>query len=253
MPRGLDLYLAAMGRSGSTLLCDLYSHYPSRWLMSEPWIVRGAYGVALRQRASTLGFDIPDKDWYAKIAGEAPLDRFWRVYGEIVGSLEFFGAKEVRCEFHEEYYRLMHPRKVLILVRDIRDVIISLIEKAEIENKEGYDLAFVSQYLRDNCRGLIEFYNAVTGGEVEVLKYEEFSTSEERRKQIDRFIGHGRIESIPETGSNVSIRPWEIERHGLTVSDKSVNRYRRESNINWVDFYNEIADCKHFNEFYEFE
>ena len=250
--RRLDLYLAAMGRSGSTLLCDLYSRCPTHWLMSEPWITRGSYGVGQLERIRRFGFDVADEEWYAKRSEESDLDRFWRVYGEIVRRLEFFGAKEVRCEFHDEYYRVMRPRKVLVLVRDIRDVIISLIEKTEIEKKEGYDSAFVSQYLRNNCRGLMEFYSLVRGEDVEVLKYEEFSTSEERRAQTDRFFGHGSVEKVPETG-NLSARPWEIERHGLTVTDRSVNRFERESNIDWLGVYNEIGECREYNEFFEYE
>ena len=249
MNRRLDLYLAAMGRSGSTVLCDLYSRYPSHWLMNEPWIVRGSYGVVQLERIRRFGFDVAEEDWSCKIDGESDLDRFYRVYSRMIEGLEFFGAKEVRCEFHEGYFRLMRPKRVLVLVRDIRDVIISLIEKILIENKDGYDTHFVTEYLTRNCRGLIEFYDSIRDGDVEVLKYEEFCVSEARRRQIDCFIGHERVERIPKAG-NLSARPWEIERHGLGVSDKSVNRFRSEENIDWRYMYNEIPECRQYNEFF---
>jgi len=249
MQRRLDVYLAAMGRSGSTLLCDLYSRYPTHWLMTEPWITRGSHGMSQLERVQRFGGTIAKEEWFRKIEGESPLERFYRVYGPILEGLEFFGAKEVRGEFHEEYYRLLQPRKILILVRDIRDVIISLLEKTIIERKEGYDAAFTAQYLARNCQALMAFPRLVQDTELDVLKYEEFAVSETRRIQIDQFLGCTRLEQVPETG-NISTRPWEIERHGLRISDKSVYRFRSESTIEWSPLYHEIPECRQYNAFF---
>jgi hypothetical protein len=249
--KGLDLYVAAMGRSGSTVLCDLYSRYPTHWLMNEPWIVRGNYGPGQLEKVRRFGFEVADDDWFRKREGESVVDRFYRVYASILKQLEFLGAKEVRSEFHGEYYRLMRPEKVVVLVRDIRDVIISLVEKTEIEKRDGYDTDFVRRYLRDNCLGLVQFYQSVqqTDTQVRVLRYEELTQSEACQKELDQFVGHGRIERIPEDGG-VSTRPWEIERHGLTISAKTVGRFRSEQKIGWAELYHGIAECAQYNEFF---
>jgi len=59
----MDLFIAGLGRAGTTLLANLLTSPPKRWLLAEPGITRGDMGEHVRIQAEQFGFPITSDEW----------------------------------------------------------------------------------------------------------------------------------------------------------------------------------------------
>lgn len=82
-----DVMIAALGRSGSTLLANLLTTPPARWVMIEPRLANGSTGLDLVNQATNFGFTIEPNTWRLQ-SDETPDERTERVFGPLVAQLE---------------------------------------------------------------------------------------------------------------------------------------------------------------------
>jgi hypothetical protein len=237
------LYIAAMGRSGSTALCNLLTSPPRRLALVEPWLHLGAKSKTLLQQLQRFGFDVSEEDW--KVSGkgtadeESTEDRLERLISPLLATLDRWAVKEVRPDFHDENIALLKPRKTLVLVRDIRDVVLSLLEKQARNPREGYDEAWVRDYIVKAARSA-ENLAPSAGAASRVVRYEDLVSKPELRRDLSQWL------DWPMTGAataNMDLygREYERQRHAGSVSTVSVNRHHRETKKDGLDLANEMS------------
>lgn len=212
-----DFYVAAIGRSGSTMLCNWLSRPPGQLVFIEPFFMRPANPRLLRIQLADFGMAVSDAEWTRPDATAAK--RFQRLMQPRLKGRSW-AFKEVLCE---EHFRVLHsfaPKRVLIAVRDIVDVALSFFEKHRLQcNLDRFSDQWVNDYCIRECAGILEFRDRLEaqGIPLRVVRYEDFTSSQASRRDIADFVAWipgGRIDShLAEFD-----RRFEIERHGRTIS-----------------------------------
>lgn len=191
------VYIAAMGRSGSTMLANLLHNPPGCVALVEPNLLSDApTAECLRQAAESGQQD--GEPW------SAVLDR-----------ARAWGLKEVRADLHEPTIRLLRPQHILVLLRDPLAAAVSLYEKG-IADGDLHRLAWLEARAREPLRVLPAV--AVDPRAV-VVAYERFVTDDSSRDALARYI------DWPLTGDpNRGLARWnrarEIGLHGGAVTAK---------------------------------
>src|SRR6476620_2920471 len=101
----MDVYIAAMGRSGSTALSNWLTTPPTNFVLHEPGLLRS-------EPTRLLGIQL--KNWGVTL--DAVTAAHW-------------AAKEVDPDLHDEMVTVFQSARVLICVRDIAEATRSYLEK----------------------------------------------------------------------------------------------------------------------------
>jgi hypothetical protein len=172
-----DLYIASMGRSGSTLIANWLS-VPDydQYIFVEPNLAQGVSPLLLTQlerfnlSGALPGSDATLADFSVLLAG-----RKW-------------GVKEVKGLLHDELGTSIRPRRVVITVRDIAEVYLSLVEKHRIQ---GIDDRFDPEWSRQYClreSGYLDDLHR-THPEYHVVRYQDFVSSGACRERLTAYAG----------------------------------------------------------------
>lgn len=180
-----DVYIAAIARSGSTLICGLLTYPPDHLCLVEPWFIWGMRGQACFRQLQRFGLRITERDWLTALFPREKAS-FVRRYGSFIAphlaSVRKWGAKEVRPEFHLPTIETINPRFVLVLVRDIRDVVRSLARKQAAEGMdESESTAWISGYCTAAAPCLLRLRSRPRSITV---RYEDFVASEAARADL---------------------------------------------------------------------
>lgn len=224
--RGPDFYIAAIGRSGSTMLCNWLTRPPDQLVFVEPSFRRTSNPRMLRIQLSDFGIGVEDQDWSRVDSTGA--ERFQRLMGRRLQGKRW-AFKEVLCEEHFGVLDAFSPTRVLITVRDIADVALSFFEKHRIQNNlDRFSDQWVREYCLRESNGLVAFRDLLRTRSVpfQVVRYEDFTRSEEVRRQLAEFVGW---EPGRETASHFARfdRGFEVERHGAGISGALRTREER--------------------------
>src|ERR1700744_2772191 len=104
----MDVYLASMGRSGSTLIANWLTVPDQQIILVEPEFPKGLRHRSLMKQCEALGFPISEDEWSA--ADSDASARIERILGPRLRDLRW-GVKEVQCGHHEymiEKYKPVH-------------------------------------------------------------------------------------------------------------------------------------------------
>ena len=214
-----DFYIAAMGRSGSTALGNWFTQAPERLVFSEPFLTRTANPRLLRIQLADFG--MPASDWEWGQADESASDRFRRLMAPRLRNRRW-AFKEVLCEEHERVLAMFAPPRLILTVRDMRDVALSFFEKHRIQqNLHRFSDAWVEEYCLRESDGLVCLRNKLDerGIAHRVARYEDFTRSAEALHGIAAFVGWeggGRVDSHLAKFD----RQFEAHRHGAFFSDR---------------------------------
>ena len=184
-----DFYIAAMGRSGSTMLCNWLSTPPGQIVFNEPFFLRPINSRLLRIQLRNLGLEVPEREWAQ--ADQSPMERFVRLMGPRLHARRW-AAKEVLCEEHLAMTSAFRPPRVIVTVRDIEDVALSFFEKHRIQkNMDRFSDQWVVDYCLRESAGLVDYVASLEASATPVLvaRYEEFGRSEAERSKIAAFAG----------------------------------------------------------------
>jgi len=210
-----DVYIAAMGRSGSTLLCSLMTFAPGHLCLNEPWFVKG---VASRRSYSDLrgaGVEMTPGEWArGQGAGDfgGYLERYRQVIVPVLNRMEKWGAKEVRPEFHVPTMRTIDPKRLVLLVRDVRQVVFSLFLKDLRDGASQEDaLHFAVGYSLKAATEILRLH-ATRKHPVLVVRYEDFTSSRESLLALSRELGW-EFRGSPNARFEQIGRDHEAERH----------------------------------------
>lgn len=224
---GPDFYVAAIGRSGSTMLCNWLARPPEQLVFIEPFFMRTRNPRLLRIQLADFGLAVDDEEWsFEDATAEA---RFRRMMAPRLKGRRW-AFKEVLCEEHFKAVEALAPPRVVITVRDIGDVALSFFEKHRLQNNLE---RFADEWVRDYCvretAGILAFRDMLgeRGIPFLVVRYEEFTRSESARQQVADFVGW---QAGGEIDSHLAQfdRAFEVERHGRTISARLRMRTERE-------------------------
>ena len=171
-----DLYIASMGRSGSTLVANWLSvPGQEQYIFVEPNLTQGITPLLATQLerfglAPSCSTDATLEEFHDLMQG-----RRW-------------GVKEVKGILHDHIGSMLQPRRVVVTVRDIAEVYLSLVEKHRIQ---GVDVRFDTEwsrlyclreagYLLDLCRNRPDYH---------VIRYRDFVHSEDSRRALLEYTG----------------------------------------------------------------
>ena len=244
LPSGVeppDFYVAAMGRSGSTMLSNWLASPPDRLVFHEPFFLRPQNSRLLRIQLAELGMAVSDEDWAGR--DETPAQRFARLMAPRLRGRRW-GLKEVLCEEHVRIPDALAPRKVLIAVRNIADVALSFFEKHRLQdNLDRFSDEWVERYCIAESAGLVDYHRLLHARAIphHVVRYEDFIALEAERDAVARFVGWP---GGGATGDHFAAfdRAFEVERHGHSISDQIRSRDHRSLNLTQLRLSDIIAE-----------
>ncbi|MBO6634925.1 hypothetical protein [Parvibaculum sp.] len=215
--READLYIAAMGRSGSTFLCNAFTVPPNQIVMAEPRFHARSIDHTWQELAHLFP-GISKTEVANAVEGCATTAEYIeQVHNRFLRDLTFWGVKEVEAAAHMEMIDLLRPRLVVVLVRDIEEVTLSLVEKINRQQwNKTYDWGWIEEYVRTSAAALVDVAERVEGRIV--VKYDQLLDPETVRS-LASMVG------APATG-NPSLRlmeakrDWEIERNAIRTAAK---------------------------------
>lgn len=225
-----------MGRSGSTMLANLLTLLPVRWVMIEPWLAKGAYTQSLFKQMQRLGFPVTTEAWSQPETETRPAERITRRLQRLISpclqNLTHWGVKEVRAELHDPTVALIRPQKVMLLVRDIRDVALSLYEKHERQSGPDSDPSWMRGYLCSAAEKLVQWQQGqlqtlLPHTPYQLIHYEALVSSAETRQSLSEWL-HWPLSGDPGLNLDLYQRGYEQQRHGQQITAASVNRRNRQ-------------------------
>jgi hypothetical protein len=230
---GMAVAIMGLMRTGSTLVTDMLSQRGRSLILSEPNIL-GMWSPNTVERIHQLalnngldpGADKPTPERWP---------RYQNYFDEVLlpqlSQLPLWGVKYVDLTDWRPTFERYPPRRIILTVRDLRDVVISAIDRI------GHlKLAFYGRrHMRDEAWVLANIaYNV---HELMVLRqrphllarYEDVVKDEGLRQRIVEYAG---LDNAASTRENLAAggfsRQWELNKHGGAVSARSVGRYASE-------------------------
>lgn len=230
---GMGVAIMGLMRTGSTLVTDMLSQRGRSLILSEPNIM-GMWSPHTVERIHRLalnnGLD-PGPEPPRREQWPAYRDYFDAVLAPQLRRLPLWGVKYVDLVDWRPTFERYPPRRLILTVRDLRDVVISAIDRI------GHlGLAFYGRrYMRDEAWVMANI--AFNVHELMALKerphllarYEDVAADPDLRQRIAEYAG---LERPVETRENLAAdgfaRRWELSKHGPGVSTRSVGRFASE-------------------------
>lgn len=232
----IPMGVAVMGvmRSGTTLVADLLTVRGRSLVLSEPNL-HGRWSETTARQIQRLvaefGIAVPPPP-------QTPPKRifpyFDRAIAPKLAGLQFWGLKYVDLVSWETLFERYPPEKLVLCVRDLREVALSAVELVE-----RMGLAFSGgQHMRDEawvfarlCYSVHQLLSMRRRPHF-VLRYEDLVGDPAARRRLADYVG---LERLGEERLNLLIESerrnrWELEKHGggSAITDKALGRFERE-------------------------
>jgi hypothetical protein len=240
----MDLLIVGPARSGTTMLANLLTSPPDRWVLVEPGITRGGMGEVVRQEAALFGWQYERSVWHEQESSE---QRFNRLLHGRLEQLERWGVKEVNMQGIADLISIYRPRHIVISVRDIRACAISVRHKEELQGTVvGQAMVpktdeWLQRRLTDGAEAALRLVNEPPpGSKVTVVRYEDFVASADARASLARTLDWP-LDGDPSSTLDLFGRSYEVERHGGHIGTSSVSRWREETAPEMLAFADGIA------------
>lgn len=227
--------VAVMGpmRSGTTLVADLLTVRGRSLVLSEPNLL-GAWhptlASAIHRLVTDFGIEVPPPPT------EKPPTRIYNYFDRAIlpelQGLDFWGVKYVDLFGWQQLFQRYQPRKLILCVRDLREVAVSSIELAE-RMKLGFpggahmrDEAWILTRLAHSVHELLAMRRLPHF----VLRYEDLVEDPKVRERLADYVGLDELgtERLNLTIERDSRHSWESRKHGSGVTKKALGRFERE-------------------------
>ena len=185
-----DIYIAAMGRSGSTMLCNILTREPDQIMFIEPKFHTPPYRNILKPQLAQYGMEF-DESEMAAVQDLPPDQMLETLLGAHLRPIKW-GFKEVQCSEHRRVVDLFAPVHILVNVRHIFNIALSFFEKHRRQgNQDRFPLSWVRDYCLRETQGLVGFCQdlAKQGIAYQVVRYEDFITDPQERKALGDHLG----------------------------------------------------------------
>jgi len=230
------IYVAALRRTGSTLLCELLSGIPHAFVFNEPNLADGTFVVREREQAALLEHGVDLRAFRDRWRGvrRPLLFRAFRkeLMPQLLEVVRQVGVKEIFHRHWRRYLRAFPEMKIVLTARDPRDIYISLYNR----HRRGVALwegAFgpreVAESLMQEFAYQREMEATLT---VERIRYEDLCMDPSRIERIRLFTetetsGQGDLGSVLRDDPR---RRQEYEVHGGQITSRQIARWKREEN-----------------------
>lgn len=230
----MDTVVYGMMRSGTTLVCDLLTVPGTSLIFNEPMLMEdwpAAKVVEMHAVAKAFGLAVEDRP-PAKEAFGTLAAYFDRALGPELAKLNNWGVKEVHFHYWRELLDRYQPDKLVLCVRDIRDIALSALDLVHGSllafpgGKRMRDEAWLVARLRHDVREML----ALRSRPHILVRYEDLTRQVESQNRLAEYVG---LEALGtgtvsrETAAGAS-RRRELEKHGRTISARSVGRHEAE-------------------------
>lgn len=226
--------VAIMGpmRSGTTLVADLLTVRGRSLVFSEPNLLGQWHPQTPRlihRLATEFGLEVPEPP------AEGPKRIFEYFDGAVLPELQgldFWGVKYVDLYGWRQLFQRYRPKKLVLCVRDLREVALSAIELVE-RMKLGF---LGGAHMRDEAWVFARL--AFTAHELMALRclphfavrYEDLVEDPKARQRLADYVGldelgNDRLNLMIERDSR---QKWESRKHGEGVTNKALGRFERE-------------------------
>lgn len=217
-----DLYIAAMGRSGSTHLANVLTTPPKRWVLNEPRFLDGVLSSTIRERSVEFGWPDDPSCWWIPRADRANPSykaRYQEFLAPRLKGLDRWGVKEVRADFHIPTISTIQPRKIVVLVRNVRDVALSLLEKQMRQGQmDTHGPEWIRNYCKTSASSLLHLIDREPS-RTRVVRYEDFVSSPSERSNLESWL-EWPMDGEPFAEFAVHNREYEVRRwQGTDGSD----------------------------------
>ena len=222
-------YIASIRRSGSTLLSEALTHLPNSFVFREPKLAQRRIGVKPGDAELLAPFGVDLMAFAGTWNGKKDRRILPEFAATIVGRLNQngiqVGVKEVVHTNWKRYLKTFPEMRVILTARDPRDIYISLhdrVSKGLGRYKEGLTPEQVAKDLDEDFKCQLAMTRKVPTIKV---RYEELCTDEGVLRNVMQFVG---VSEAGQVGSLLAVNPKrsdEVERHGNTITDRSVKRW----------------------------
>lgn len=219
---GMKLAIFGMMRSGTTLLCDLFTVPGEGLVLLEPNLHLGVRPDQLYDQLLKFGINIDPEEWAAVSGTEFRAYFDQRILPELQ-KLTYWGVKMVNFARWQEFLEAYPPQELLLCVRDIRDVVLSALDLAP-KLAESVDEHWIEQRAIETAQALVE----MSAQARHVLRYEDFCHDPEQLIALAGQLGLPRVGDRRYGLEAVPHRLYEQRKHGSSVSTRSVGRYASE-------------------------
>lgn len=242
------IYIAALRRSGSNLLCEALTLPPHSYILREPGFARGKFavkpndaeyfgqqGIDLREfRArminamSSLRRSREKRQAGADLFIDELLPRLQGVSGQI-------GIKEIAHRNWSRYVERLpgsgpgsgpHPGgvRIILLGRDPRDIYLSLMQKSR-ERRVNWRGPLTPQSIAESLLRQFEFQRQMSDqAECLAVRYEDFCGDPGVLDRIKEFVGS----DLPGVGMIGGLNRHNAAVHAGVIATTSVRRWTRE-------------------------
>lgn len=241
------VYISALMRTGSTLLSEALTQLPQSFVFLEPYWGLNSFSVhaTLIRRLRAEGVDLQQFLRFRRPM--AFLLRRLRPFGilqdfmmrEVKGKLfpqlyavgmRQVGVKEIKHKGWQHYVRHFPDMKMIMLGRDPRDIYLSAYRKLQLGGtvwRGPVTPVTIANHLKDQFSRQLAMREIV---DCLTVRYEELCTDPCVRQRILSFC-KSPLDDVADVGQFLKehpIRNREYQRHGTTISNKSVYRWQGE-------------------------
>lgn len=240
------VYLASLRRTGSSLLANLLTDLPRSYIFREPRIGLGKLRIRpdAAQAFAPTGVDvIAAKKAMRDLPRDAALERFAALIEELAPHVEQLGIKEITHTGHEDVSRIFPAMRVVVTVRDVRDIYLSLYHRRKellTRGKLWFETQTLLPYLREQAEALAALQSR---HDHLVIRYEDLCTDPSLVEKVREFV------ASPVTGEG-NLRGGadrkDLSKHGGAIDRTRVGLFAQETDEiarhNATYLFEEMAD-----------
>lgn len=224
------LYVAAVRRTGSTMMAELLSDPPACFVFREPRLPLGRLLLGKtgdpKATLARCGLDVGSVSRsMAELPPDEAVERFRAFWEESAGRIGQLGVKEIMHEGWERVSRAFPAMKVVITVRDPRDIFLSMWHKRERLERRGRRWMEPEVLAEDVNRESRHLEEIASRHEHRVVRYEEFCRDPGAIDAVRRFA------ESPARGMGLLGRTssWNAGAHGTALGTSRIDLWKRES------------------------
>lgn len=262
------IYISAMRRSGSTLLSEAFTKLPYAYIFQEPNLGKNIFHFKSHEAEILREYSV-DLDRFTRLRRpfafvlrrlrQRPDYAIHAVKTKLL-SMMFadvpaqIGVKEIRNEGWEHYLRHFPDMRVVMTGRDPRDIYLSACERNKVlQSPIDYEPVSYAKWMNDDFAHQLALSQAT---ECFRVRYEDLCSDPLLYAEVKRFV-ESPIPEVGEIGRFLSThahRQAEHEKHGGTISTKSVGRWRKEKNQKWLAEAHKVFELvPEYNEFWGYK
>lgn len=241
------IYIAALPRTGSTLLSELFTDLPYSFIFHEPHLGKNYFAAQKLDKSLLAKYNI-DINGFLKL--RLPLafclrrlrwagyrqDYMMRAFKhkllpQLQANIQQIGVKEIKHMGWENYAQHFPDMRVVATGRDPRDLYLSLYQKfrrGSMAWRGSFEPKTVAMRLRRDFQRQLSLKKSV---DTIFVRYKDLCSDEATIQKVKAFV-QSPIPEVGEVGSFIANHPQRAMEHKIhqgQVTDKRIGRWQAET------------------------